>query len=65
MVSHHSSHSSKLKKQKMTENIFFKIIAEQLLYVKKKMYFTSKSYLKRLTLKHNAEYQFVMRIIVL
>ena len=39
MVYHHSSHSNKLKKQKMTENIFFKIIAEQLLYVKKNVFY--------------------------
>lgn len=36
MIYHHSPSSNKLKKQKRTENIFLKIIAEQHLYVKKK-----------------------------
>lgn len=65
MIYHHSPSSNKLKKQKRTENIFLKIIAEQHLYVKKKKYSTSKSYLKRLTLKHNAVYQYAMKITVL
>lgn len=40
MVYYQLSHSIKLKNKKMTQKVFLKIIAEQLLYVKK--VFTSK-----------------------